>query len=273
MPNAAHERFSLAGQTALITGGGSGLGKAIAAAFIQHGANVVIAGRTLDKLEAAAAELDAIGNTSGDDPVCAPVVLDVTADESVEHAVRKTLDLFGGLHILVNSAGHGLKTPSFDLAPDDLQHMFNVHVTGSHRTAQAAGHVFREQHQGCIINLASLTSYAAFADVTAYTAAKHAVVGLTQSLANDWARYGIRTNAIAPGVILTELNQKFVQGTDRGRRILERTPMARYGQPEEVAAAAVFLASPAASFINGATLPVDGGFLACGIGNSTAEWA
>lgn len=262
--------FDLTGKVALVTGGASGLGKGIAAALIQHGAKVLVGSRTQDKVDAAAAELDAIADNTGEDAVAAGVALDVTSEASVERAVRKAVDLFGGLHIVVNSAGYTIKKPTFDLTPDEFNGLYDTHVTGSLRVAKAAGHIFREQHEGCIINMASLSSYADLIEVAGYAAAKNAVLGLTRSLANEWAKYGIRTNAIAPGFIVTDLNRHIIEGTDRGRRILEHTPVARFGKAEEIAGAAVYLASPAASFVNGETIAVDGGFLASGIGDSNA---
>jgi NAD(P)-dependent dehydrogenase (short-subunit alcohol dehydrogenase family) len=267
------ELFDLTGKVALVSGGASGIGKAIAAALVEHGANVVVGSRTQEKVDEAAKELDALRDVSGTDPVAAGVTLDVQSDASVQHAVRKTMDLFGGLHILVNSAGVMLKMPAFDLKGEDFNRIYDTHVTGSLRLAQAAGHIFREQHEGCIINLASISSFADLVGVSAYACAKNAVLGLTRALANEWAKYGIRTNAIAPGFIPTDINRKMIEGTDRGRRILEHTPMARFGDGAEVAGAAVYLASPAGRFTNGHTLVVDGGYLASGIGDSVAPWS
>ncbi len=262
--------FDLTGKVALVTGGASGLGKGIAAALIEHGAKVLVGSRTQAKVDEAAKELDAIADDTGEDPVAAGVALDVTSEASVERAVRKAVDLFGGLHIVVNSAGYTIKKPTFDLTAEEFNGLYDTHVTGSLRVAQSAGHIFREQHDGCIINLASLGSYADLIETVGYTSAKNAVLGLTRALANEWAKYGIRTNGIAPGVIVTDLNRKLVEGTDRGRRFLERTPMARFGKPEEIAGAAVYLASPAGAFVNGEIIAVDGGFLACGVGDSNA---
>jgi len=264
--------FDLTGRVALVTGGGSGIGKACAEALIAHGAKCILGGRTLDKVEAAAKELDAIGNDSGEDPCCAAVQLDVASGASVERAVRKAVDVFGGLHIAINSAGVMCKKPTFDLTADDANGLYDIHVTGALRVAQAAGHIFREQHDGCIINIASISSYVSLTEVTAYACAKSAMMGLTHSLANEWAKFGIRTNGIAPGFIPTDINRKMIEGTDRGRRILEHTPMGRFGTGDEIAGAAVYLASPAAGFVNGITIPVDGGYLACGIGDSVAPW-
>ena len=262
--------FDLTGKVALVTGGASGIGKAIAEAFVSHGAKVLIGSRTQDKVDQTAAELDGIADNTGEDPVAAGVALDVTNEASVERAVRKAVDLFGGLHIAVCAAGYTIKKPTFDLTPEEYNALYDVHVTGSLRVAQAAGHIFREQHEGCIINVASISSFVDLIEVAGYASAKTATQGLTRSLANEWAKYGIRTNAIAPGFIPTDLNRKLIEGTDRGRRILEHTPMGRFGEGKEIAGAAVYLASPAGSFVNGHTIVVDGGYLACGIGDSTA---
>ena len=267
------DMFDLTGRVALVSGGASGIGKAIAAALVQHGAKVVVGSRTQAKVDEAARELDALGDNTGVEPVAAGVTLDVQSDASVQHAVKKTMDLFGGLHIVVNSAGVMLKKPLFDLQGAEFNNLYDTHVTGSLRVAQAAGHIFREQHDGCIINLASISSFADLTGVAAYACAKNAILGLTRGLANEWAKYGIRANAIAPGFIPTDINRKMIEGTDRGRRILEHTPMARFGGGDEIAGAAVYLASKAGRFVNGHTLVVDGGYLASGIGDSVAPWA
>lgn len=267
------EMFDLTGKVALVTGGSSGIGKAIAGALAQHGAKVLVGSRTLEKVEAAAQELDKLGEGTPDEPAAAGVAIDVTNAGSVERAVRKAVDLFGGLHIVVNSAGVMLRKPTFELDADDFNKIYDTHVAGSLRVAQAAGHIFREQHEGSIINLASISSFVDLVEVTSYAAAKNAVLGLTRSLANEWAKYGIRTNAIAPGFVPTDINRKMIEGTDRGRRILEHTPMGRFGSADEIAGAAVYLASPAGRFVNGHTIVVDGGYLASGIGDSFAPWA
>lgn len=264
--------FDLTGRAALVTGGASGIGRAIAGGLAAHGARVLVGSRTLDKVEQAAQELNKQADGTNDDPKVAGVALDVTSDNSVERAVRKTVDLYGRLDIVVNSAGVMLRKPTFDLKPADFTAIYETHVTGSLRCAQAAGHFFREQHAGCIINLASISSFVDLIEVAAYAAAKNAILGLTRSLANEWAKFGIRTNAIAPGFIPTDINRKMIENTDRGRRILEHTPMGRFGKADEIAGAAVYLASPAASFVNGHTLVVDGGYLASGIGDSVAPW-
>jgi NAD(P)-dependent dehydrogenase (short-subunit alcohol dehydrogenase family) len=263
--------FDLTGRVALITGGASGIGQAIAAAFIRHGAKAVVGSRTLQKVEDAVVELCELGKTD-DTPAATGVSLDVTDDDSIDAAVKTCIDQYGRLDILVNSAGILIKKPTFDLTRDDFNNVYNTNVTGSLKCAQAAGHFFREQHSGAIINIASVSSFVDLTEVAAYAASKNAVLGLTRSLANEWARYGIRTNAIAPGFIPTDINRKMIEGTDRGRRIIEHTPMERFGVADEIAGCAVFLASDAGSFTNGALIPVDGGYLASGISDAVAPW-
>lgn len=269
------QMFDLSGKAALITGGASGIGYAIAEALLKHGASVLVGSRTKAKVEAAARELARATETDEADtaaPRVDSVTLDVTDPDSIDAAVDHTVKLFGSLDILVNSAGVMCKKPTAELTADEFNALYNTHVTGSLRCAQAVRELMQEQHAGCIINLASISSFVDLVQVTAYAAAKNAVLGLTRSLANEWAKHGIRTNAIAPGFVPTDINRKMIEGTDRGRRILEHTPMGRFGQASEIGGAAVFLASPAASFVNGHVLVVDGGYLACGIGDSTAPW-
>ncbi len=265
--------FNVANKVVLITGGASGIGKAIATAFVQSGAKVVIGSRTLEKIEQAVTELNQINPANEDSPAAIGVALDVTCDNSVQRAVRKTLDAHNQLDIVVNSAGIMMRKPTVELTAEEFNLVHETHVTGTLRVCQAAHKIFHEQHHGCIINLASISSFVDLVEVTAYAAAKNAILGLTRSLANEWASHGIRTNAIAPGFVPTDINRKMIENTDRGRRILEHTPMGRFGSGDEIAGSAVFLASPAAKFINGHTLVVDGGYLASGIGDSFAPWA
>ncbi len=267
--------FDLTGTTALVTGGASGIGLAIAEAFVMHGGRVLVGSRTVEKVHDAVDKLNRLETPRLHDetePVAAGVALDVEDEKSVDHAVKKAIDVFGGLHVAVNSAGIMHKVDTFDLEPDKMNQLYNIHVTGALRVAKAAGHVFREQHGGQVINICSISSFVDLTGVTAYAAAKNALLGLTRSLANEWAKYGIRCNGIAPGFIPTDINRQMIEGTDRGRRILEHTPMARFGTADEIAGAAVYLASPAGKFVNGHTIVVDGGYLASGIGDSVAPW-
>ena len=267
--------FDLTGQAALVTGGATGIGKEIARTLVQHGAHVLIGSRTMDKVDAAVTDIRRSTETDEADPaeqIVEGVALDVMADQSVEAATKRCMDLFGRLDILVNCAGVMVKKPTFDLKISEFDGVYQSHATGSFRCALAAGHLMREQHAGCIINIASISSFAGLTEVTAYACAKSAILGLTRQLAVEWAKYGIRTNAIAPGFIPTDLNRKFLEGSDRGRRIIERTPMARFGKAEEIAGAAVFLAGKAGAFMIGQTIIVDGGYEATGVGDSVAPW-
>lgn len=265
--------FNLTDRAALVTGGGSGLGRAIAQGLARHGARVLIGSRDAGRIEQAARELDQLAEGDGENVKVAGVTLDVTHDSSVERAVRKAVDLFGRLDILVNAAGVTLRKPTFDLTAREFNEIHDLHATGSYRCALAAGRLFREQHDGCIINVTSVIAFSDVIEVTAYAAAKSAILGLTRSLANEWARFGIRTNGIAPGFFPTDLNRELIEETDRGRRVLEKTPLGRFGEVDEIAGPAVFLASPAARFVNGHVLVVDGGFNATAVGDTFAPWA
>ncbi len=277
---AGTQMFSLSGKVALVTGGASGIGKAVAQAMALCGARAMIGSRTLEKVEGAVADIRRAVESEQPqrisdetEPVVAGISIDVTSDRSIEHAVDRTVDHFGHIDILVNSAGVMLRKPTFELSTEQFNDLYNTHVTGTLRCCQVAGRLMREQHSGSIINLASISSFVDLVEVAAYAAAKNAILGLTRSLANEWAKYGIRTNAVAPGFVPTDINRKMIEGTDRGRRILEHTPMARFGKAEEIAGAAVYLAGPAAGFVNGHCIVVDGGYLASGIGDSFAPWA
>ena len=260
--------FDLTGQVALVTGGATGIGRAITVGLVEHGARVLIASRRREVVDRAVEQLN---NRPGERCV-AGTHLDVTCADSVKKAVAVAVEKFNRFDILVNSAGIQLRKPLLDLTPEEFKEMVDVHATGTLRCIQAAARQFIPQGSGCIINLASVTSFVDNIEVSAYAAAKNAVVGLTRSCANEWAKHGIRTNAIAPGVIITDLNRKNIENNDRGRRILERTPAARFGTPEEIAGTAVYLASNAAKFVNGQTIVVDGGLLACGFGDSFASF-
>jgi NAD(P)-dependent dehydrogenase (short-subunit alcohol dehydrogenase family) len=177
----------------------------------------------------------------------------------------ESVNAFGHVDILVNSAGRTRRAPTLDFAESDWNDILDTNLTGTLRACQVFGRHMIERGYGRIINIASLSSFVALYEVAAYSASKAAVASLTKSLALEWARYGVSVNAIAPGVFPTPLNEQLLNGTERGREFLLRTPMKRFGRVEELAGAAVFLASDAASYVNGEVLVVDGGMLASGV--------
>jgi len=251
--------LDLAGKVAVVIGGTSGIGRALAHALAEAGADVVATGRRPERVAEAAQEIEALGRRT------LRVNADVTDEPSLQGLFRATLGAFGKVDILVNSAGITKRTPSIEVSDREWNEIFDTNLTGTLRTCRVFGRHMIERRYGRIINIASLSTFVALLEVAAYAASKAAVASLTKSLAIEWARSGVNVNAIAPGVFRTPLNEGLLDGTVRGREFLTRTPMARFGNVEELAGAAVFLASDAASFVTGHILAVDGGFLASGV--------
>ena len=185
--------------------------------------------------------------------------------DSLQGVLDACLETFGKVDILVNSAGRTKRAPTVDFTEEDWDAILDTNLTGTLRACQVFGRHMIGRGYGRIINIASLSTFVALFEVAAYSASKAAVASLTKSLAVEWAAHGVGVNAIAPGVFRTALNQKLLDETERGREFLQRTPMKRFGRVEELAGAAVFLASDAASFVTGEVLTVDGGFLASGV--------
>ncbi len=258
----AYSGLDISGKVCLITGGTSGIGRAIALGYAQAGAKVVAGSTSADKVAGIKAELGA-GH--------AATQLDVTDPKSVQAAIELTVKTFGRLDVLVNAAGVIKRQPALELPIEEFERIIRVNLTGNFIVAQATGRVMKDQTpdakglRGAIINIASLSSFVGLEGVTAYSCSKTAVVALTKNLANDWAQYGIRVNAIAPGVFPTDLNRKLIDGTPRGDWFKKHTPFNRFGNAEELVGAAIYLASPSASFTTGETIIVDGGFLARGV--------
>jgi NAD(P)-dependent dehydrogenase (short-subunit alcohol dehydrogenase family) len=254
-----HPRLELHNNTALVIGGTSGIGLEIARGLAQAGADVVATGRRMDLVSAAAKEIRALGKRSLE------VSCDVTDESTIKHLLKAACDEFGGVQILVNCAGRTKRTPTLDLPDAEWNSILETNLTGTLRACRVIGRHMIERSYGRIINIASLSSFVALYEVAAYSASKAAVASLTKSLAIEWASKGVCVNAIAPGVFRTDLNAALLDGTDRGKEFLTRTPMGRFGKLDELVGAAVFLASEAASFVTGHVLAVDGGFLASGV--------
>ncbi|MGA3335302.1 MAG: glucose 1-dehydrogenase [Terracidiphilus sp.] len=251
--------FSLEGKTAVVTGGTSGIGRAIAIGLAEAGADVVATGRRQQQMEEVAAEIEARGRKT------LRQTTDVCDRASLERLLAAMLEKFGKVDILVNCAGIAKRTPTLEASEDEWSDILNTNLIGTLRTCQIFGRPMLERGYGRIINIVSLTSFVAFTEVAAYAASKAALASLTRSLAVEWSKKGVMVNAIAPGVYRTDINAKLLDSTPRGQEILMRTPMGRYGQPEELVGAAILLASDGASFIAGEVLVVDGGYLASGV--------
>ena len=251
--------LDLTGQTAVVIGGTSGIGRVMTRALAEAGADVVATSRRMDVVEDTAKEIESIGRATLRLPS------DVTDRASLETVLARSIERFGKVDIMINCAGRTKRVPTLDLTEADWNAIIETNLTGTLRAAQVFGRHMVERGYGRIVNIASLSSFVALFEVAAYGASKAGVAALTKQLAIEWASRGVCVNAIAPGVFRTPLNQNLLDGTDRGREFQVRTPMKRFGKLEELGGAAVFLSSPAASFVTGEVLVVDGGFLASGV--------
>jgi len=255
----SYSALELNGKTAVVIGGTSGIGRAIAHGLAEAGADVIPTARRMEQINAAADEVEQRGRRS------LRVSSDVSDRASLEKLLHESLKAFGKVDILVNCAGRTKRGPTIDFPDDDWTAIIETNLTGTLRACQVFGRHMLERKYGRIINIASLSTFVALLEVAAYSASKAAVASLTKSLALEWSPHGVNVNAIAPGVFETSLNTHLLHGTPRGNEFKMRTPMRRFGNVEELAGAAVFLASDAASFVTGEVLVVDGGFLASGV--------
>jgi NAD(P)-dependent dehydrogenase (short-subunit alcohol dehydrogenase family) len=255
--------FELEDKTCLVVGGTSGLGAAIAQSFVAAGARVAVASSNSDKVAAMAERL-------GEGHMATR--LDVTDEASVAAAVAAAHEGLGRLDVLVNAAGITQRMPSLQATLEHWETVLRTNLTGTFLTCREAGRMMTRQtprgdgERGCILNIASLVAFRGFEGVAAYGASKAGVVNLTKSLATDWAPHGIRVNAIAPGVFLTDLNRELVAGTPRGEWLRGHTALDRFGEVKEICGAALYLCSDWATYVTGEVVSVDGGFLSLGVG-------
>ncbi|HEX8520927.1 MAG TPA: SDR family oxidoreductase [Tepidisphaeraceae bacterium] len=257
-----YKGLDITGRVVLVTGGTSGIGRAIALGMAQAGARIMAGSTNPEKVAAIKSELGA-----GHDAV----QLDVASEQSVRDAVARTVRAFGRIDAVVNAAGVIARKPSLQVSTEEFERIVRINLTGSFIVARETAAVMKDQtpdaqgQRGNVLFIASLNSFISLSEVLAYASSKSGVLGLVRGLANEWASIGVRVNAIAPGVFPTDLNRSLIEGTPRGEWLKGHTPMARFGSAEELVGAAVYLISPSASYTTGETIIVDGGFLAKGV--------
>ena len=253
------ELFDLSGRVAVVMGGTSGIGRSIALGLAEAGAHVVSSGRRAPLVNDVADEIEKLGRKT------LRKTVDAAKRDSVDTLRDAVVSELGRVDVLVNAAGQTFRKPTHEVTEGEWNDLLDVNLSGTLRACQSFFEPLAKSGRGRVINIASLTSYLGFLEVTAYAVSKAGVLGLTRNLAVEWASKGICVNAIAPGVFRTELNSGLLDGTERGRELLMRTPMKRFGSVAELIGAAILLASDAASFITGQCIGVDGGFLASGV--------
>ena len=251
--------FDLTGRVAVVIGGTSGIGRTLAMGLADAGADVAATGRRPALVDEISAEIEKLGRRT------LRHACDARSRESIDGLRDAVLKEFGHVDILLNAAGQTFRKPTHLITEDEWKNLMDVNVTGMLRACQSFYEPLVQSGRGRVVNIASLTSYVAFLEVSAYAASKGAVLALTRNLAVEWAPQGVCVNAIAPGVFRTEINAALLDGTERGKELLWRTPMRRFGKTPELIGAAILLASDAASFITGQCITVDGGFLASGV--------
>jgi 2-deoxy-D-gluconate 3-dehydrogenase len=250
------DKFSLKGKSGIVTGGGSGLGKGMATALVQAGGEILIVGRRKDVLEKTAKELRQFGGT------VVPLPADLSKMEEIHKVVALTMKEFGKIDFLFNNAGTIRRAPCEEYSEADWDVVIQTNLKAPFFLAQAVARtMIAAKRRGSIVNTSSLIAFIGGKNVPAYAASKGGLNQFTKSLANDLAKYGIRVNAIAPGWFITDLTEGVRVDKDRYTGILGRIPLGRWGNPEELGGAAVFLASDASSYVTGHTVVVDGGWM------------
>ena len=249
--------FRLDGKVALVTGGGSGIGKALALGFANAGADVAVAGRRSERLEETVRQINELGREG------LAVRTDVTKSEDVRRMVEAVLERFKRIDILLNAAGVNRRFPAEEVPEEVWDTILDTNLKGTFLCCQAVGKVMIRQGGGKIINIGSLTSQIGIGTIAPYSASKGGVLQLSRALAGEWARYGINVNCIGPGYFKTEMTQDLFKNKSWVEKALSRIPMKRFGKFEDLIGAAVFLASDASDYITGGIIFVDGGFLGC----------
>ena len=248
--------FDLSGKTALVTGASRGIGQAIAIGLAQAGADIIVAASRAENAADTAVQIKEIGRK------VLAVGCDQSSPEAISRAAKEAFDLTGAVDILVNNAGTIRRSPAHEYSDEDWSAVIDTNLTGVFQFCRAIGSTMIEKGHGKIINIASLLSFQGGITVPAYAASKGGVAQLTKALANEWASSGVQVNAIAPGYIATDNTAALRANPERNASILARIPTGRWGEAEDIAGAAVFLASPASNYVNGHILTVDGGWMA-----------